>query len=74
MKAVYEISLDRVFSFDDYMWTWELRQDEELLATQNASFRWTAVRAAKRAARRHTKGKPPLRIPRDKEATVFYRP
>lgn len=76
MKDVtpYEITLTETHDFDDCVWTWELSQGGEFLASSRGTFRWTAKLGAKRAARRHAKGKDPLYTRNAKSNTFYYRP
>lgn len=76
MKDVtpYSITLKRDWNGDEWEWVWFLSQDAKEIAGGSKVLRWSAIWAAKRAARRHSKGKTPLRLPRTKPDTFYYLP
>lgn len=69
----YTIRLSEYSEFDEHEWCWYLSTaiDSEV-AAGTASYRWSALWAAKKAARRHLKGLPPVRKRGPKPTTIKY--
>jgi hypothetical protein len=75
VTGTYEITLSEYADGDEYEWRWCLSSSMDCeIAYGAASFRWSALWAAKRAARRHLKGLPPVRKRAVKPNSVRYNP
>lgn len=73
--ATYRIKLER--HLPDYpdessWWTWLVYFNEDLAAVGTGSYRWSALRKAKKAARRDLKGLVPVKVKVPRSNTVLY--
>lgn len=71
----YVITLERIlpaYPDDDGAWTWKLGLGAEVIASGETTYRWSAVRRAKKAARRHLRGKPPVPARVAKSNVIIY--
>jgi hypothetical protein len=58
MGRIYRIQVDITHSWAEYVWDWKvLDHRDEIVWHGTAMYRWTAKRAAIRAAKKHAKGK-----------------
>lgn len=74
MKAQYFIKLTEGHSWTDTYWDWVVSYDGEVLAEGVTEFRWTAKRAAQKAAKRHAAGKPAQKPGRPGDDAYYYDP
>lgn len=74
MKSLYLIKLDQEGNWAETYWNWSLRLDGCELATGTSEYRFCARLAAQRAARRHAKGKDPVKAGRFPDNTYYYNP
>lgn len=73
--ATYQIDLKRIQVAeweDDPTWAWKLTLTGCFVHSGTASYRWTALWKARRAARRHIRGKVIEKVKIPKPDTVYY--
>lgn len=70
---LYGIRLELNGAWDESWWNWEVEYGPKVIACGSAGYRWSAVRQAKKAARRHAKGLDPVKLPRVKPNEFMYR-
>lgn len=73
MTGTYEIALKHDCNWGESEWLWRLHSSTDMdIAWGTASYRWSALWAARRAARRHAQGKAPVRGMEPKPTSIRY--
>lgn len=74
MKPLYFIKLELDGNWGESYWNWTLRLDGVELAAGTNEYRFFARLAAQRAARRHAKGKDPVKAGKFPDNAYYYSP
>lgn len=70
----YFIKLEQEGNWAETYWKWSLRLDGKELATGSSEYRTFARWAAQKAARRHAKGKDPIKPGKYPDNSYYYNP